>query len=106
MTGIADMFNEFSTIDGYQLQFDFERYVAWQRQSRRDAQQRYQYTRKGIETARRQEAKPARQEYKRNWVREYDRRKRRTDPVYVAKRRASNRAYAAKVRARLRMEAA
>jgi hypothetical protein len=89
MEGIAEMFDEYSRLDEYQLQFDFERYAAYRCVQQREAQQRH-------------DSKPSRRAAKRKWAATYYRQRRRNDPTWASQLRARQNAYNRGYRARRR----
>lgn len=110
MTGIAELFEEFSRVDEFQLAFDFEQFAGIERRAHAERQrERYRMLRLssiGRAVLRSYEQRPERREYKRNWIREYDRRKMQTDPAYAQRRRQTKKESMRRQRERRKLEQA
>jgi hypothetical protein len=97
MTGIIEMFRDLDEGAHYDCSMQLELWGWRQRAAQRERQRRWRMMLKCNK-----ERREARRAYQRVWLREYSRRKRRTDPKWVENRRALNRKAGARYRAKTR----
>lgn len=97
MTGILDMFRELEEEAQYHCTAQLDLWGWRQRAAQRERQRRWRMVLKCNK-----ERREARRAYMRDWLREYSRRKRKTDPVWLENRRRLNREAGARYRAKQR----
>lgn len=97
MTGVDDLFREFSQPDEFHLQAQLELFAWLAMRAQRERQKRWRQDVK-CDPARRER----RRAYQRTWLRDYFKRKRATDPAWTARVKEQNRLANVRYRAKRR----